>query len=287
MGQAILFPIDCTDLDQEFIQLADEWTLKMGGTLHFLRVTSPSAVSTEAEMNKEQEDQLSVLKELVQDFEMKSPHEVHHCFGSPAVSIVKQAKDLGAGLILMEAHTKGLLERLLLGSNTDYVLRHAPCPLYVQKRTFSSLENKAIIPIDYTRINKPVIESTDFWAQHTGTELIFVHVFKPLYLPHLQQDDDWGDSEEEVNQSIAEAENKLRDYVATLNIQSKYQTHLLTGETPHLVIQEFQQQINARLISMAAHSHSTLDRLLMGSNTDYLLRNTECSMYIHREEESA
>ena len=43
-----------------------------------------------------------------------------------------------------------------------------------------------------------------------------------------------------------------------------------------------QERLNAGLIMMAAHSHTLMSRLIMGSNTDYLVHHAACPMYIYR-----
>jgi len=37
---------------------------------------------------------------------------------------------------------------------------------------------------------------------------------------------------------------------------------------------------------IGAHDHTALGRLLMGSNTDYLVHNYEGSLYVHKELQS-
>jgi nucleotide-binding universal stress UspA family protein len=45
--------------------------------------------------------------------------------------IVEQAAERGADLIVMATHGYGLLGQAVLGSTTERVLRHAPCPVLV------------------------------------------------------------------------------------------------------------------------------------------------------------
>jgi universal stress protein A len=53
--------------------------------------------------------------------------------GPPGPSIVEIAKDCRADLIVMGTHGRSGLNRLLLGSVAEYVLRHAPCPVLTIK----------------------------------------------------------------------------------------------------------------------------------------------------------
>ncbi len=51
--------------------------------------------------------------------------------GKPAAEIVKAAKDWPADLIVVGSHGRGGVERLLLGSVAEAVMRHATCPVLV------------------------------------------------------------------------------------------------------------------------------------------------------------
>jgi nucleotide-binding universal stress UspA family protein len=51
--------------------------------------------------------------------------------GEPGESIVAAAGSEGVDLILVGAHTRGKIGRLLMGSVSEHVARHAPCPVLV------------------------------------------------------------------------------------------------------------------------------------------------------------
>lgn len=53
--------------------------------------------------------------------------------GSPAGEIVKAARELGSGLIVM-ASRSSLTEAVLMGSVAHRVLNHAPCPVLVHRQ---------------------------------------------------------------------------------------------------------------------------------------------------------
>ena len=56
--------------------------------------------------------------------------------GKPATKIVEAAKNWPADLIVIGSHGRGGVERLLLGSVAESVVRHASCPvLVVRART--------------------------------------------------------------------------------------------------------------------------------------------------------
>jgi len=51
--------------------------------------------------------------------------------GEPAPKIIEVAKDWHADLIVMGSHGRGKVQGLLLGSVSQGVLHHAPCPVLV------------------------------------------------------------------------------------------------------------------------------------------------------------
>ncbi len=51
--------------------------------------------------------------------------------GSPNIEIVELAKSLPADIIIISTHGRSGLKHVLLGSVTEYVVRHAPCPVLV------------------------------------------------------------------------------------------------------------------------------------------------------------
>jgi nucleotide-binding universal stress UspA family protein len=51
--------------------------------------------------------------------------------GDPAAMICSVARDLAVDVIVVGSHGKGFLSRVLLGSVSEHVTRHAPCPVLV------------------------------------------------------------------------------------------------------------------------------------------------------------
>jgi nucleotide-binding universal stress UspA family protein len=51
--------------------------------------------------------------------------------GDPAAMICSVARELGVDVIVVGSHGKGFLSRVLLGSVSEHVTRHAPCPVLV------------------------------------------------------------------------------------------------------------------------------------------------------------
>ncbi|MDH3997312.1 MAG: universal stress protein [Desulfuromonadales bacterium] len=95
-----------------------------------------------AEMELEHENEVAQqIGRRLQDFAKKelegNPDElkriasinVHH--GEPVAGILTQAEQIGAELIVIGTHSKGAIQRTLLGSVAEKVLHHTPLPVLV------------------------------------------------------------------------------------------------------------------------------------------------------------
>lgn len=51
--------------------------------------------------------------------------------GDPGVSLCAHAEEIGAAAIVLGSRGRGGLRRAVLGSVSDHVVRHAPCPVIV------------------------------------------------------------------------------------------------------------------------------------------------------------
>ena len=82
---------------------------------------------------------------------------------------------------------------------------------------------------------------------------------------------------QEHDAMVAQVKNKLNKYLAELDIKTAYDTLVRFG-IPYVKILEVQKSIAARLIMLAAHSHTVIGRMIMGSNTVYLIHYVKVSI---------
>jgi nucleotide-binding universal stress UspA family protein len=101
-------------------------------SLTILYVYSPAATLSRRAADEDRQHWRSQL-EQIRPVDPSIP--VHHIFleGDPAAEIVRYAVDAGMDLIVMGTHGRTGLERLLLGSVAEKVMRDAPCSVLVVK----------------------------------------------------------------------------------------------------------------------------------------------------------
>lgn len=74
-----------------------------------------------------------------------------HCrIGKPVHEILHVAEEVGADLIFVGSHNKVSLERLLLGSVSEHVVRAAKCPVMVaREKTYTEVDRMKVVQYDH------------------------------------------------------------------------------------------------------------------------------------------
>lgn len=80
-----------------------------------------------------EEEAKSIIEKVSQIINKEVEFESHYFMGNPKKEIINFAKDFDADLIVIGSNSKNLLDRILVGSTTTYVVSHAPCNVMVIK----------------------------------------------------------------------------------------------------------------------------------------------------------
>lgn len=130
----ILYPTDFSSHSNQAYFHAVALAEKHGANLTIAFVYSPSFLGA-AEFHGEAADQEYWRNQLEQIRPVDPRIPVHHVFleGDPASEIVRYAVDAGVDLIVMGTHGRTGLERLLMGSVAEKVMREARCSVLVVK----------------------------------------------------------------------------------------------------------------------------------------------------------
>lgn len=277
MENKILVPIDYSDVSKKVLKFADEWAKNAGAELYVLAVTQLPIHYTSYSIDNTYEE---YLNDFVKSLELSSKVNTVHRLGIPYLEIIKLEKELNSNLVIMAAHSHTILGRIFMGSNTDYVVHHSTCPIYIYKESEKKFSNVIIVPVDFSEINKPIISMADEWAQRIKAKIIFIHVLnlpEPIF-PEMEKFWDINIGDE---QFFNNKKKELIDFIKSFKVKEPYECIIKFGK-PYLEIMELQQQTNAGLIMTSSHSHNLFERIFLGSNTDYLLHHIHCPMYVYK-----
>ena len=277
MENSILVPLGVTDINQSLVRVAEAWGQRTNATLYFLHVHSEQALGTVEQSRLR-------YTSFLHSCDIKASHEILFEVGKPYHHILEASQKYQVRLIIMAAHNHTAIERVLTGSNTNYAMHHAQCSLYIHRESEHVFSNKILVPLDYSELNKSLVRKADELVQKTHNELHFVHVKKNVEFHFAQKDDGtWNYEEfdpEQLKEETDRANKELHAFVDPLNIRSSYQTHILFGDKPYYKILDLQRELKAEFIMLASHEHSSVRRIFLGSNTEYVVHHADCPVYI-------
>ncbi|MDP8940255.1 MAG: universal stress protein [Actinomycetota bacterium] len=114
---------------------------KTDSELHVVHVGLLSPWAIPDTLSDTQYERLRQQAQEVLDGEVKKVQEdggtvadAHLRMGRADVEVVKLADELGMGLIVMGNRGRETIARILLGSDAESIVRHAPCPVMVVRR---------------------------------------------------------------------------------------------------------------------------------------------------------
>ena len=134
----VVVPIDFSDdsfaaLDTATELAADKADLRVIHVLPELEPAEPGVIwNTIDDAGREEHAAKALEAELLK--RGREGLALRVCIGDPGHEIAKFAEELDAGLIIISSKGKSALQRLLLGSVADRVVRLAHCPVLVLKR---------------------------------------------------------------------------------------------------------------------------------------------------------
>lgn len=133
----ILVPTDGSDGVERAVQHAVDLAVEHGATLHTVYVVNAGAYAglpTEAALEgvddmlrADAEDAVAAVASIADDYDV--PCETAIRDGSPSERIVRYAETNDCDLIVTATHGRGGIDRLLLGSTAEKVLRSADVPV--------------------------------------------------------------------------------------------------------------------------------------------------------------
>lgn len=213
--------------------------------------------------------------QLIHDLDVASSSVVQD--GIPHDEICRYAQEDAVDLIAMGTHGRSGLDRFLMGSVAERVIRTSETPVLAvppsatDRRGF--IDGPILLPTDGSPAADAAIPHAMALAERFAVPLHVLNVIRTdRGLPDL------GDP---ASEAAWETVGAVAEQAAGRNIE--VETHVQSG-SPHEQLRRFAQSHGIDLVAMGTHGRSGLSRHLIGSVTERTLRTSDIPVLTVRGE---
>jgi nucleotide-binding universal stress UspA family protein len=199
---------------------------------------------------------------------------------APATGILDFIEEKGIDLTVMGTQGHSALAQFFLGSVAERVVRHASCPVLTVAQDGKEYRNNPdyqniLVAFDFSEHSKKAAREARDMATQYGARLQALHVVEQEVHPAFYLK--WRESiARELPQIAEEAKESLRSTLGKEGLQD-LDVHVEIGDgKAHAEISKFARANEVDLIVMGTHGLSGLDRMLLGSTTERLVRIASC-----------
>lgn len=138
--------------------------------------------------------------------------------------------------------------------------------------------NKIIVPVDFQKHTEKLVEFALYMANELTAEISFFHVTEPLvnYI-------DFVPSSAEIVEKdmLAHAEGKMEQLVAEIKGKCSGCTgKVYSGDVVDSIL-GFAKDERAGLIIIGTHGHKGIEKLMLGSVAERVVKNTICPVLVY------
>jgi len=297
MYKMIMAPTDGSDAERPALDVAVILARRFDAELRLVRVeTPPVAVEpgsgpgvleqteeTFLEARRAREKKLEALADEIR--KRGAPRVISSLVGDRVEPGLRDyANSNGVDLIVMSSHSRTGLNRVKLGSVTDYLIRNTVIPTLVVRPTHSTASGngngpfgRIVVALDGSALAEQILKPLGALIGGSNSSVTLVKVLQPIFYSKKQEHSGlpwWEDA-------VAEAEEYLDLAARQLDTSTASVTgEVLTGDDVATAIVEYCQRSQADLLAMATHGAGGIKRLVFGGIADEMTRRAPTSVLV-------
>jgi len=270
--QRILIPIDFSDTSLKVLQIGQQLSQNSGGELVLLHVVEPvqsyvaaaDGMYVDSSVEKRYIDYLKENaeshiqnirdKEEFKGSKLNTVIEIGNFFDS----VRKNIDEMDVDLVLMGTEGAEGLEEILVGSNTEKIVRLAQAPVLAVKSLDKPFElNNIVFATNLKADQLPALKYLQKMQKVFNSTIHLLFVNTPANFL-----------------STRNVKEKVENLVKQIDLEN-YEFHTYNELTEELGIINFSEDINADLITLATHQRSGLSHFLSGSIAEDIVNHAK------------
>jgi nucleotide-binding universal stress UspA family protein len=197
--------------------------------------------------------------------------------------IAHYAKLLKAGLVVLGAHSGGVVRELFVGSTVDKVLRTLPCPLLIVRREPQASYQRILVAVDFSESSPQALEIARNIAPSAKATVL--HAVEVPLEKRLKFD------VEKIEAYRAELSGRrsdeMRKLVSSSSSDSASWPYVVEPGAPADVILKKAQALETDLIVMGKHGKGGWEDMLIGGVTKHVIQYAPCDVLVVEPVEAA
>lgn len=242
-----------------------------GRGLHVVAVDDAITSPWGAEAVHRGEEVLAGVEEQLGDLDVELETRVGHVTGE----LLRASVSDDLLVVGSRGHTRA--DDLLIGSVSQHLARHAPCPVVVVRPTRGADARRIVVGVDGSATSSAALEQACRRAERTGETVVALHAWRT----HAPSTDVWS-SEPRVQKGLADREILLAESVAGMRV-----------DHPDVAIEQEAVPVapvrclvdasrSASLLVVGSHGLGFFGGLLLGSVSQGVLQRAECPVAVVR-----
>jgi nucleotide-binding universal stress UspA family protein len=189
--------------------------------------------------------------------------------GTPHREITRVARARGSDLIVMGTHGRGLVARTILGSVAAKVLRTAPCPVLTVRRPERPFRlANILVGVDFGPASNVALAYGRSICRTFGAQLHLLHATENDFLRPILADPRGVE---------ARVEQRLTELLTDDDFSSLRAIPAVeVSDAPAAAILDYAARNAIDLIIVGTHGQRTMERLLIGSVAECVVRSAPC-----------
>lgn len=209
--------------------------------------------------------------------------------GDPGTEVCEVAQEIGCQLIVVPSHGRHGVERVLLGSVAERIVRHCNCSVLVLRRgkhTGSDLalpdhwcpKKRIVVPVDFSQSTDASLDvAMELVDDRPNIDAINV-------VPSFDDAILVGSTVISDEDRRANRQETLERYLAEHGY-SGMRAHALTGNAG-TEIANYVDKVDADLVVIPSHGYHGLHRIVLGSTTERVIRHSNSPVLVLRRHDA-
>lgn len=208
--------------------------------------------------------------------------------------IADTARTHKSDLIIISTHGYTGLKHMLLGSTTERVVRHAPCPVLVVRHDGGAMTGrgdksafkprKILVPLDFSRDSMSALRYAAGFARQFHAELTLLNAVHPAFC-FTSADGELEMYAELVEETRRANEQLMAGVLKEQQLKGLKVRSLVSTGDPRSEIVQTAARSGSGLIVLSTHGRTGLSRVLLGSVTERVAQHAPCDVLIVRQHE--